>query len=256
MPFKIPAYPDELTNAAWQKKKGILAKIAGETGIGDMLKELVKEYGHIDWEKFKLATAAKGQGAKRTKQDVKDAYDDAIVECKKVFPLQVSARNVEKKADALAIDWKKNKAIPASSVKAAVELSGVAKAFSYAIAPGTIGDELDKERKECDASIDKIADEYSKMNDKFRTYVNGFEAACKGKTLKEYGALWKENIRGVGTLLPVIAKQREEFVKEWTIWKNFSNVLKEPATEEEMQKQLQMLIKVAASLKPKAARLR
>ena len=255
MPFKIPAYPDDLTNTTWQKKKGILAKIAGETGIGDLLKTLAAEYGHVDWQKFKLSIAAKGQGAKRTKEDVKDAFEAAKVEGKKLIPLLASVRDVERKAEKLVVEWKKNKMIPASSVKVLTELAEAAKLFSYAISPPTISDELDKERKECDESIDKIADEYKKLNNKFRFYIDGFENACKGKTLNDYPALWKENIRGVGTILPIVAKEHDEFSKEWTIWKNFSNSEKKPETEEAMQKQLTMLIKVAASLKPKAAKL-
>lgn len=38
MTFKALPYPDILTNSNWQKNKSMIAKMAGETGIGDLMK--------------------------------------------------------------------------------------------------------------------------------------------------------------------------------------------------------------------------
>ena len=74
--------------------------------------------------------------------------------------------------------------------------------------------------------------------------------------MEEYPALWAGSIRGVGKILPILAKDNDEFSKEWAIWKSFSNKQTKPGSEDEMHKQLSMLIKVVASLNPKAARRR
>ncbi|MFO0820429.1 MAG: hypothetical protein U1A77_20955 [Pirellulales bacterium] len=46
---KVRAYPTELTNAVWQKKKSVTA---GKTGIGEELKKLVELYDSIQWKLF------------------------------------------------------------------------------------------------------------------------------------------------------------------------------------------------------------
>jgi hypothetical protein len=43
--------PEILTKQNWDKKKGIIAKLAGPTGIGDKLEELRKAYAKVDWKK-------------------------------------------------------------------------------------------------------------------------------------------------------------------------------------------------------------
>jgi hypothetical protein len=121
------------------------------------------------------------------------------------------------------VEWKKNKLIPAASVKAIEEVGVAAKSFNYAVALGTIKEALDNECKDCDDSIDKIADEFTKLNNKFHFCVNGFEAACAGKTLEQYLALWAGSIRGVGTTLPILATDNDKFSKGWEKWKSFSN---------------------------------
>jgi len=255
MPFKLPKYPEELTNAAWQKNKGLLAKASGETGIGDLLKEAVTAYGKVDWAKFNLATAAKGQGAKRTKQDIEDAFKEALKEGAHLKALEQALQAIERKANLVAKEWANKKSIPASSIKVVEEVAKAAKLFNYATTMGTISDMLDQEVKECEESIDKIAMEYTKLNEKLRKYVNTFEAVTKGKVLADYPEIWKENIRGVGTVLPTLVKDHPELKTEWEIWKNFSNSQKNPESEEAFQKQMVMLNKVALSLKPKLAKI-
>lgn len=252
--YKAPPYPDELTNKGWQKAKGLIAKMAGETGMGDQLKKLEAAYGDVEWRKLQLYLNCP-QGGKRTLPSIQTAFDDALKQGPKLKILESTCREVEKAAKDLSAKWSKDKKIPASSVKTADAIEAAAKKLSYATAMGTVSDALTKEKSELEDQLQVLAAEYTKLNEKLKKYVNGFQAAVQGKTLKDYGVIWKEHIRGVGTVLPTLIKDHPEMDTEWKIWKNFSNKLIPPDDEEAMQKQMTMLVKVAASLKPKVAKL-
>jgi hypothetical protein len=55
MAFKRPEYTAVLTKANWDKKKGVMAKMAGATGVGEALDKLDKAYKAVDWQKFEIA---------------------------------------------------------------------------------------------------------------------------------------------------------------------------------------------------------
>ena len=253
MPFKIPQYPDILTNATWQKKKGLIAKMAGETGIGDLMKKAVTAYGAIDWRKFKIAEVAAGAGMGRTQQDIDDACKEALKEAPKITALDHALRDIELAAKNLAREWKNNKKIPAASAKYAEEVSEAAKTLDYAITMGTITDALAKEKAETEESLNKLKAEFAKLNDKLREYIDKFEGEAKKATLAKYTEFWSEYIRGPGTVLPTLIKNHPEIKTEWEIWKQYSNKLNEPENEDEFKNQIAILIKVAHSLKPKIA---
>ena len=54
MAFDKPEYSDVLTRKNWDKNRGVLAKMAGFTGIGDGLAKLEGLYNKIDWTIFDL----------------------------------------------------------------------------------------------------------------------------------------------------------------------------------------------------------
>ena len=55
MAFTPPAYPAVLTKTNWDKNKGVVAKMAGATGVGDALSKLETAYKAVDWKKFQIA---------------------------------------------------------------------------------------------------------------------------------------------------------------------------------------------------------
>ena len=255
MPFKIPQYPDALTNASWQKNKGLIAKMAGETGIGDLMKKAVTAYGAVDWRKFKIAEVAAGSGMGRTQQDIDDAVKEALKEGPKIKALDKAVRDIEVAAKKLAADWKNNKKIPAASVKYAQEISDAALAFDFQITMGTISAALMAQKKETEDSLKALHAEFDKLNDKLREYIDKFEGEAKKATLAKYTEFWSEYIRGPGTVLPTLIKNHPEIKADWEIWKQFSNKLKVPESEEEFQTQIANLVKVAKDLKPKIANI-
>lgn len=254
MAYKPPPYPTELTNKNWQSVKGIIAKFAGETGIGDLLKKLEAAYEAVDWRALQLVFNTP-QGKGRTQQTIDAAYADAAKQGAKLKALSKACREVEKAAKDLAAKWSKDKKIPAGSVKKVNEIEHAVFTLSFAVAEGTVSDALRTEKKELEEQLLILSAEYRKMNEKLKKYLDGFESAVKGKKLGDYASIWGEHIRGVGTVLPTLIKDHPEMDTEWKIWKNFSNKLAEPESEEEMQKRMAMLVKVANSLKPKVAKL-
>ncbi|MGH7042784.1 MAG: hypothetical protein ACREFY_11705 [Acetobacteraceae bacterium] len=51
--FERPDYPKILTKANWDKKKSLLAKAAGETGVGAAMDTAQAAYDAVDWDKLK-----------------------------------------------------------------------------------------------------------------------------------------------------------------------------------------------------------
>lgn len=115
MPLQV--WPAVLTNADWQKKKGAVAKIAGETGIGDALKAAQAAYEKIDFNKFDarmtLPQDRDTENMIAGKKACKDLYAKVVV------PARAKVKEVCDLAEKTAIAWKKNKMMPASSTKAA-----------------------------------------------------------------------------------------------------------------------------------------
>lgn len=60
MAFKPPPIPENLTPKYWDKHKGIIAKMAGETGIGKALTALGELHAKTDWQKFDHCVPAEG----------------------------------------------------------------------------------------------------------------------------------------------------------------------------------------------------
>ena len=63
MAFKRPDYPAILTKTNWDKNKGVVAKMAGATGVGDALSKLEAAYKAVDWKKFEIATTSRTRSA-------------------------------------------------------------------------------------------------------------------------------------------------------------------------------------------------
>jgi hypothetical protein len=55
MAFRKPDYPAVLTKTNWDKNKGVIAKMAGATGVGEALSKLEAAYKAVDWKKFEIA---------------------------------------------------------------------------------------------------------------------------------------------------------------------------------------------------------
>jgi len=122
-----PEYPKILTNADWQKKKGNIAKMAGETGVGAAMDEAKAAYDDVKWIKFSRESLRGKQYTPETieqaRQEARDEYQRAIE------PLRAKVKKVRDLASGAAEKWKKSKTIPKSSRAHAEEVANAADQF-------------------------------------------------------------------------------------------------------------------------------
>src|ERR1051325_2947629 len=116
MAFTIP-YPAILTDANWQKEKGIVAKIVvKETGIGALMKALKDTFDGVDWNKFDpYATLVATKD--RTPENIDKCFEIAKTEATKLEGVRKAAFALRDRAKVLATEWSKSKVIPSSSRK-------------------------------------------------------------------------------------------------------------------------------------------
>jgi hypothetical protein len=114
----LKTLPKILTEAEWKSKKGIVAKMAGETGMGAALLKLGKAWGDVKWnlvdpdEGIRLKAGATG---KQTLAAYNLAEPIAFGEFGDIAKVQTELRAVNKLAGELEIKWKASKVIPSSS---------------------------------------------------------------------------------------------------------------------------------------------
>jgi len=191
-----PNYPAILTDATWQKEKGKIAKLAGETGLGAALDACQKAYAAIDEIQFspkmsypdipaieKDWQAAKTEGAK----------------FEGVRKLLFKARDV---ANTTAAKYKANKLIPSSSTEYAVKVGKECENFAFTLK--SYGDVVFKafEQKKVDwAHNQEILDQVLKSAvPKCRT---GFAEVKKSPDSKTYSDKCWQAVRGLGAQVAI-----------------------------------------------------
>lgn len=127
LPDMLKSYPAVLTDKDWQNKKGVIAKAAGETGVGAALNAAEKAYGAVDWSLFS-ADSIKG----RSRDVIEGAFKKAQAEYKKVEVFRKALQDVAATAGRAAAGFKKNKFIPSSATKAAAAIESAAKSMDIA----------------------------------------------------------------------------------------------------------------------------
>jgi len=126
----ISEYPKILTDKDWQDKKGKIAKLAGKTGIGELMKKAEEAHKKIDWTaKYDLALRLRLQLDKFDLTTSKDEIID-ILEKQAITEFMVDAAPVRKalselrdQAKKIAGEWKKKPLVPSSSAKHAEEVA-------------------------------------------------------------------------------------------------------------------------------------
>jgi hypothetical protein len=110
-----PTWPAILTDRDWQKKKGNVAKVAGKTGIGAAMTAAEKAFAKIEWPKFDARNMLPHD---RDEPKIKAAKANCAALYKStVEPARVKLKDLRDIATKQAAAWKKNKLIPAATVK-------------------------------------------------------------------------------------------------------------------------------------------
>ena len=186
MAFKRPDYPAVLTKANWDKNKGVIAKMAGATGVGDALAKLEAAYKAVDWKKFEIA-ANKPNPFSLPKLEAmkKDALAEMNGNAAKLRTAAFAARDAAKKA---AVDLKKN---PLTKSAAAVcdQIEKAADFMGVGANSNSIGGYIEKDLAEARSAFDVTAKAIqTKIPSTVAALKNAIKAAGNPPTPKEWKA--------------------------------------------------------------------
>jgi hypothetical protein len=206
MAFTIP-YPPILTDANWQKEKGVVAKVVKkETGIGALMKTLKSTFDAVDWNKFDpYATLV--NTSQRTPENIDKCFQVAKTEAAKLESIRKAAFALRDRAKTLAAEWAKSKIIPASSRK-------------HLEAVGAACENLAVQCKSPDAGLfkkmrDEMAANEAKGRQMLATWIaaikTGFAAVNSNPTYETYNAKMYQKVRGLGTAVGNIPQYKPKW---------------------------------------------
>jgi hypothetical protein len=133
MPARV--LPKILTVADWNSKKGTIAKMAGETGIGAALAKLKVEWDKIDWSQLDPDEAV-NKHAKNGKMTVAalDLLEPvAKANIGKINAVRTQLKAVETLTGQIETKWRASKVIPSSSRVQVGNMKTEADHFSIAL---------------------------------------------------------------------------------------------------------------------------
>ncbi|HUO09729.1 MAG TPA: hypothetical protein VM008_15585 [Phycisphaerae bacterium] len=208
-----PEIPKILTDADWQKEKGIVAKLSkGETGLGALMKKLDEEYKKVTWDKFD-AFRALPYNNMRSIEAVDKAFNDAKAEYPKVESVRKAAFALRDRANAVAAEWGKSKIIPSSSVKHVVEIGKTCETFALSC--------KSMDMKSFEQMKQEIRANEAKAREMVKTWANsirtGASAVNSDPNIKTYNDKLYQKVRGMGTAVSNIPELK---VKWSPIWGN------------------------------------
>jgi hypothetical protein len=185
MAFTPPAYPAVLTKANWDKNKGVVAKMAGATGVGDALSKLETAYKAVDWKKFQIA-ANKPNPFSLPKLEAmkKAAIAEMTGNAAKLRVAAFAARDAAKKAagDLKKNPLTKNAGVICDQIEKAADFMGVG-ANSNSLA-GYIQKDVDEAKNAFDVTAKAI-------QTKIPNTVNALKSAIKAAGNPTNPKLWK-----------------------------------------------------------------
>lgn len=121
--------PVILTQADWNKKKGVIAKMAGETGIGAAMKLLETEWKKVDWQEMDPDDAFAKAGIKATPTNYSKLLATAKGQLSKVEAVRVKVKALRDLATTTEAKFKKSKLIPSSSTQHVANIKRTADQF-------------------------------------------------------------------------------------------------------------------------------
>ena len=203
-------YPPELLASYWDKNKGALAKMAGETGIGAALVKLKAQHAKIDWQQM----TANGYGKLHNVAEVdeaekkgKDYYRTNVV------PYATSAREVRDLAVGVAKKFATNKLIPKASIATAATIAKAADVVSVACKS------LDEEFKTFAAYRAKLAKQIEDQQKMIRPNIaklkTGLLACIKKPTKDSWWDNVRDNCRSINNGVQLNPEWKKQFGATW-----------------------------------------
>jgi hypothetical protein len=244
----IASYPQILTNDDWQRNKGKIAKIAGETGIGALMKKCEAEHKKGDfYNKFRASNNIDWRTVEpsKSRDEVVDELEPVLVKkymaaAAPVRKLLVEIRDQAKKT---AAQWKKNPLIPSSSTKHADEVAKAADqlfigmkensdAVKTLFAFDALRAELKKKREE---SLKVLGTQIAKCED-------GLKVVLKNPTKKVWEAGGAhQGCRSVCNGMAAIAELKKLY---YPTWQNFGDFYCKDIPDNDPEEALKVKAKV------------
>jgi hypothetical protein len=222
------AYPPVLEAAQWDKKKGVIAKMTVETGIGKALTELKTLYNNVNLEKL----TAGGYGKLTSNEQVDIAHEHANDHYKAhVPPVQAKLKLVAKLADDTVVKFKKNKLIPKASIDYVLQIAAACHKMDTDF----------NDRVEEQATFDTYKAALKRGLDGQRktivTDLHNLEAAVKACLEQPTAANWvklvRQRNRQVGNTLGNVPEYKLKF---WAVWQPLDGLqIKEQSTPDEVK---------------------
>ena len=229
-------YPAELTPAYWDKNKGTVAKMAGETGIGAALTKLKAAHAKIDWN---LLTAY-GYGKLHDNSEINDAEKKAKAYYQsKVVPYATMAGGVMTLALGTAKKFQANKLIPKSSTATVAAIAKAADVVKVACKS------LDVEFKTFAEYRAKLAQQIEGQKKLIRPNIDKLEkglAACiKNPTKDSWNDNCTQQCRSINNGVQVNPEWKAAYGKTWVKYDGvtFFGKLKDEAKLDEKGKKKQ-----------------
>jgi hypothetical protein len=229
-------YPAALLATNWDKNKGTVAKIAGETGIGDALKKLKAQHASIDWG---LLTA-NGYGKLHNLAEVDDAEKKAKAYFQaKIVPYQSAARSVRDLANGVAKKFAANKLIPKSSTAYVSSIAQAADIVAVACKS------MDEEAKSFDVYRGKLQQQIDGQQRLIRPNIaklkSGLAACLKDPTKDSWNKNAKQQCRSINNGVQVNPEWKKQFGAVWVKYdgETFFNKLKDEDKLDEKTKKKQ-----------------
>jgi hypothetical protein len=246
-------WPVSLTDADWQRKKGAIAKIAGETGIGDAMKAAQAAYNKVDFNKLDatLCTIARD----RDNENMVEGKKQAIAHYKShVEPARVKVKEIVDLAGKTAAEWKKNKLIPSSSQKAAQNVHDRADLLWMRLKLNSA--DIEKMLGSWDEIIERNNRLAAEMIKNIGVSIKNLKAAL-GEVIKNPTKVtWEEGntsahqrCRSMCNIIRAVPGLKKQYWNQWQAYGDFYAKDVEAGTDQEKPQVLQLVKTVATALK-------
>lgn len=258
--IKIPV---ELTNAHWQKKKGNIAKMAGETGVGKAMDDLAKAFAKIDFNKYDAGMLVQNEKNPAVIEEHRKKLV-AYAQGSDVEGVRKAIRVVWNKADDAAKAFKANKLVPKSATAAAENVAKVCA--NYLTAVGTHGLYFDSQMKKFDEYSKRALEVMNAAKVEALKYTKSIEteakAVLRNPTAEQYigeaTTGFFQNLRGMQASLAILMKIDPVFKKHRNNFMNISQDSAKPKDDEspeEIKKRVAEAIKYNTAAKSDLAKI-
>lgn len=136
--FTTPIYPACLAPQYWDKKKGVFAKMAGETGVGVSLTKLKKTFESTDWKIIQIDDRVPKINVFQLPEWEKMCKEAAADGIKELGKLRLAAYETRDLAKLTAGKFRKNKLIPKESTALCEEIETAADRLGVSSNPNSV----------------------------------------------------------------------------------------------------------------------